>query len=274
ESLFLMQKEHPRLKKASKDELLKLLTSGVPSFSVTFSNNRQVFVESDVDAQFYTKIYNKLKSKIPNEISLYFIASGITHGNTGNCDQVREIVNMLVSKGATSVFGIIDWDLKNNGSQHVKVLGYEKRYSIENYIFDPLILVVYLLREKIVKDRSFFELKEDENFFDIKNFDFKKIQNIVDIFLKKIEGFVDIDNKNAMSIYYHNGISLNIPLWYLRYNGHDLEEKIKEAYPELRKFKKNELKMDIVNRVFDDLPDFISTDLVDIFQSLQSTSGT
>jgi ABC-type cobalamin/Fe3+-siderophores transport system ATPase subunit len=270
ESLFVMQKDEPRLKKASKDQLLKLLTAGIPSFSVNFSNNRQVFVESDVDAQFYTKIYNKLKSKIPNDISLYFIPSGIGRNTSGNCDQVKEIVNKLVPMGATSIFGIIDWDLKNNSNEHVKVLGHEKRYSIENYVFDPLILSAYLLREK-VKDRNYFGLSEDENYFDFRNFDSKRLQKIVDSLMDTIKPLISIDNESMMTVYYQNQISINIPIWFLRFKGHDLEEQIKEVYPTLKKFKANELKMDIVNRVIDDLPEFIPTDIVDLFQSIQNS---
>ena len=99
ESLYVMQKEEPRIKKRSKEQIMKLLTDGIPSFSIYADNRRQVFVESDTDASFYTKIYGKLKSTIQSDKSLYFISSGLTKNNTGNCDQVKKIVKTLSDFG-------------------------------------------------------------------------------------------------------------------------------------------------------------------------------
>ncbi len=48
-------------------------------------------------------------------------------------------------------------------------------------------------------------------------------------------------------------------------------QSLNYAPVKLKKFQKNELKMDIVNRVFDDLPEFIPIDIVDLFQSLQNS---
>jgi ABC-type multidrug transport system ATPase subunit len=150
ESVYVMQKlEQRRLEKTTKDKALALLTAGVPTLSIDYENRRQVFVESDYDVKNYEQIYKKLKDQLILEISINFIPAGV--GGKGNCDQVREVVNQLYKCGNKTAYGIIDWDLKNNENERVKVLGYGNRYSIENYILDPVLVVAFLLREKIIE---------------------------------------------------------------------------------------------------------------------------
>jgi ABC-type Mn2+/Zn2+ transport system ATPase subunit len=270
ESLYVMQKQEPRIQKKSKEQIMKLLTYGIPAFSIYADNRRQVFVESAVDADFYTRVYGKLKSVISNDKSLYFISSGITHNNTGNCNQVKEIVNILTRNGNQTIFGIIDWDSTNNGNENIVVLGLNQRYSIENYIFDPILLAAFLLREKI-KTREYFGLEESENYFDFPKFTKNKLQKIVDKIISDINSQDEQQSNNTLNIvHYNNGqISLEIPLWYLHHQGHDLENKIKKSYQELNKYKNSEsLKSEIVKKVIDDLPEFISMDFINLFQSL------
>ncbi|WP_375446313.1 ATP-binding protein [uncultured Fibrella sp.] len=270
ESLYVMQKDSPRIQKRSKEQLMKLLTDGIPSFSIYADNRRQVFVESEIDADFYTRIYGKLKKKIQSDKSLYFISSGSTRGNSGNCDQVKDIVNTLTRTGNQTVYGIIDWDKRNQGNERIIVLGQNKRYSIENYIFDPLLLSNFLLREKL-RDRSYFGLSDDESFLDFPKFSVAKLQGIIDIvisdIISKLENHSELP-QDKLSMYYCNGMSFNLPIWYLQYQGHDLEKVIKATYQELGKFQK--LKEEVVKKVIDDLPDFISIDILDLLQSLHN----
>ena len=63
------------------------------------------------------------------------------------------------------MYGIIDWDKKNNADNKVFVLGWQQRYSIENYVFDPIILANFILREKILKNEYFSLLEEDKHFY-------------------------------------------------------------------------------------------------------------
>ena len=105
--------------KTTKDKALKILTFGVPSLSITYENRRQVFVESKNDVTFYERIYEKLRDKLVDEISINFISSGIS--GQGNCNQVKEVVNQLTKYGNNFIYGIIDWDLKNNGNDLLKI---------------------------------------------------------------------------------------------------------------------------------------------------------
>jgi ABC-type multidrug transport system ATPase subunit len=148
ENLFVMNKTGQRIEKITKDKALRILTAGVPSLSINYENRRQVFVESKYDAFFYEKVYDKLRSNLINEVSLNFISSGVS--GAGNSDQVKDVVNKLSGYGNKFIFGIIDWDLKNTAANFIKVLGENKRYSIENYIFDPLLISALLLMDRLI----------------------------------------------------------------------------------------------------------------------------
>lgn len=66
---------------------------------------------------------------------------------------MQEVVDKLAGFGNRYIFGIIDWDSCNNENDYVKVLGKNKRYSIENYIFDPILIAAYLFRENMFRDK-------------------------------------------------------------------------------------------------------------------------
>jgi ABC-type branched-subunit amino acid transport system ATPase component len=173
-SIYAMYKDgNHRLKKVKKDTALAILTNGVPTLSISYENRRQVFVESEYDVQFYEQIYQKLKNRLSSEISLNFISSG--SGDKGGCDRVRAIVNDLSKHGNKTVYGIIDWDLKNKHTERVKVLGQGNRYSIENYIFDPVILAAFLLLEGCIT-REMIGLERNETDFDLRTFESDRLQ--------------------------------------------------------------------------------------------------
>lgn len=272
-SIFTIEGEtKKRIKKVSKDAALSLLTHGVPSLSVSHQNRRQVFVESNHDVSFYEKITEKLGHQIDPEISLNFIASG--KNGDGNCDQVRAIVNKLSRAGTDTVRGIIDWDKKNNGNDFIKVLGKNQRYSIENYIFDPILLAMYLLREKYIK-KSDVNLNENENHTHLIGFTNDRLQKIANWILAKIK--VHIDHSNNIDIStkcnYVGKRWIEIPNWFLHGKGHLLEEAIKNAFPNLKNEKyrgeEKSLKAAIQNKVIDDHHEFISSDLLDLLLDLQ-----
>ncbi|MGB3694923.1 MAG: hypothetical protein WA999_19595, partial [Spirulinaceae cyanobacterium] len=60
-----------------------------------------------------------------------------------------------------------------------RVLGENKRYSIENYIFDPILLITFLLREKLVT-REELNLKDNFIYTDILKLDNAELQLLID----------------------------------------------------------------------------------------------
>lgn len=277
EALYIVNKAGTRIEKSTKDKALKILTSGVPSFSVNYENRRQIFVESPNDVMFYEKLYHKFSNDLISDISLSFISSGESRTDKNgmkisNCDQVINITNILRSAGNNFVWGIIDWDLSNKSSDFVKVLGNGKRYAIENYLFDPILVAALLLREKIVT-RENLNLKENETYVDFKILKQDQLQFISDYIVTKVEQNTNPVDTIISETELLNGIKIKIPNWYLHHHGHSLENIIIDTFPKLKALKKRkeeQLKLDIINKVIDDIPELVPKDLLDIFKSIQT----
>jgi ABC-type cobalamin/Fe3+-siderophores transport system ATPase subunit len=269
ECLFLMSKSEPRLSKASKDAALSLLTSGVPTLSVLYENRRQIFVEGNEDARLYEQLCARLRAAgaLVPQVSLTFISSGIA--GTGSCDAVRTVVNSLRKGGNKFVFGIVDWDLKNVAAGGVMVLGEGRRYTIENYIFDPLLLGAFLLRDKVC---GVDELGCE--YVDVLKPDAERRQAVIDCVVQQVGAHIaGGHDASTQQVAYFDGSSARVPQWYLRIQGHALEEAIKKAYPPLNAYnnKSGGLKAQVVDKVVDDIPGLIPMDIVDLFLSIQNS---
>lgn len=277
EAIYIVSKNEPRVEKASKDKALRILTSGVPSFSVNYENRRQVFVESTNDVLFYEKLYKNLSELLESEISLCFISSGDSKTDKNgmkisNCGQVISITKALRAAGNRFVWGIIDWDTKNDSSEYVEVLGNGKRYSIENYILDPIFVSLLLYREKMVSNED-LGLEANENYMNIKKWDNSKIQLIADYTINKVKDKLQPTSETKISTQLINGYEIKIPDWYLHHQGHNLENLILEVFPQLNAIKKNReeaLKLAILEKVVDDLPELLPIDLVELFRKVQT----
>lgn len=268
QSIYAMYKtEQRRMQKVTKDKALSILTTGVPTLSIDYENRRQVFVESRYDVQFYEKLHEKLKDYLTPEISLNFIASG---GGNGTCDQVKDVVNQLKKGGNRTVYGIIDWDLKNCGNGRVKVLGKEKRYSIENYILDPVLIAAFLVREKLI-ERIEVGLSERETYVDFGTFDDTRLQQIADFIVEKVKPKIQSEvQDDCLLCQYLSRKTIKLPKWFLRIQGHKLEEILKDLFPKLKKFKQEpELKLEIISKVIDDFPSLIPYDILSLLKEVQ-----
>ena len=298
DSLYIIKKDKTSklLHHVSKDDALKELTIGVPSFSINYENRKQVFVESKYDAQYYGQLYDIFKNYLNNEISLNFIGSGdVQKDKNGqpisNCKVVIEITEKLRDAGNKSIYGIIDWDLAKNkvNNPYVITLGFYSRYSIENYIFDPLIVGIFLLKEKILKPEYFgfdnnFKLKS------LFNLDIENCQNIInkicdDIISKiKMENIITFINKNNADTINNeniciphtyktiNDFELNIPYFIKVLQGHQLEKYLLQIYPEFNAYSKGKedlLKKEFIKIVIEDFIEYTPKDLLDVFIEIQ-----
>lgn len=270
ESLYAMYKtDRGRMQKSTKDQALAILTTGVPTLSIDYENRRQVFVESHYDAQFYERLYEKLKAHLIPEVSLNFIASGA--GGQGSCGQVRDVVNQLQRAGSRTVYGIIDWDLTNSGNERIKVLGQGNRYSIENYILDPVLVAAFLFREKWI-ERSTIGLNDNETYIHFATFDSSRLQGIADFVVNKVKVYVPLaPGQDRLPCQYLNGQIISLPKWFLQIQGHQLESSLKETFQQLKRFQKeSQLKWEIIAKVIDDIPSLIPYDFVYLFKEVQS----
>lgn len=187
DSLYIIKKDKSSqlIHHVSKDEALKELTIGVPSFSINYENRKQVFVESKYDVEYYNALYNIFKDYLNKDISLNFIASGDVRKNSSgqgisSCDIVKDVTKILRNAGNNSVYGIIDWDLAKSkyDNPYVVTLGFESRYSIENYILDPLLISFLLIVEKL-KDYKYFGLNDKNKVSDLYKISFEECQLLI-----------------------------------------------------------------------------------------------
>jgi ABC-type branched-subunit amino acid transport system ATPase component len=265
-SLYVMRKSGPnRLQPIARDQALGVLTAGVPSLSVNYENRRQVFVESKYDVQFYSTLYEIVKPSLLPEISLSFIAAGL-EGNS-NCSQVQDIVEKLVNGGNKTVFGIIDWDTRNNESKSIYVLGKNKRYSIENYLLDPILLAALLLREKSIPP-TFLGTNPNISYINFAEFTELDFQKISDTIVSKI--LPDNTDSNTVEFRYHNGFKITVPSIFAHMQGHELEDKIKNAFPVLKRYHQApDLKAAVIKIVIDDYPQLVPLSIIEILMRIQ-----
>ncbi len=276
ESLFVVNKTGLKVEKTSKDEALRVLTSGVPSFSVNYQNRRQVFVESVNDVKFYEKLYNTLSPKLHKEVSLTFISSGDTKTDKNgmrisNCGQVEHIVTVLRNAGNNLVWGIIDRDKNNVDKAALRVLGSGNRYAIENYLFDPILLAALLVREKLISRES-VGLLPHQTHVDFQTFSQEQLQHVVDTVCGILVQKNNESNDKASECHLINGKIVYVPDWYLNHHGHDLETLIVNAFNqlgEIKRGKEDTLKLEMIEKVIDEIPELLSNDVLELFLHIQ-----
>lgn len=271
--------ENDSISVVEKDSAIAQLLDGVTQISLNPKNRRQVFVESQYDADVYQAIYSKLvhnSNIIDPKISLSFVSSGPkmpkqqlidkakqvfdikdeeilnefveSINGIGNCVQVIGQVESLVENENDSVRGIIDWDRKNHPSRNVSVLAKDYAYSIENVTLDPVCILLLLHIEKPDSFKMVDVCGSDMHWSDwLKDLDI--LQESIDRFILCVLGRA---NKRDSRLRYISGIELLTDSEYLMKNGHDLEKLVKEKYPGLNAFckkgKDGELKYSIVSK--------------------------
>ncbi|WP_338525211.1 AAA family ATPase [Pseudomonas batumici] len=268
EAIFIMTKEgRGRLKKTNKDSALSLLMSGVPSISISYENRRQVFVESHLDVQYYDHILRKIKSRLHPAVSLSFIAS--SDSKIGGCVHVKDIVGQLSKHGNPTIRGLIDWDTTNQPSDKIVVLGHNFRYSIENYILDPLLVAMLLFQDKSV-ERSELGLGEHEGSADILKMAQPRLQRIVDYIVDTVSCGASDAESVKIKCEYLGGQFVLLPKPFMLMQGHGFEDLLKSKFEGLKRYHRtNDLKATILKRVVDEFPSLIPLCLLEAFRELQ-----
>lgn len=275
QDIFVVENSEQRIRKCSKDEALSVLTAGVPSLSINYENRKQVFVESPYDVKYYDAIYKILSPYLNKEVSLNFISSGDARTNqngdpVANCSQVKHITQTMRNHGNKSCFGIIDWDLTNQETEEgILVNAFSQQYSIENCLLNPLFIGLLILG---LKTGSQDEI--NHRYISLDYNSAECLQEIHDWILNKISNQFKIQNQNKVSIQLINGVTINTPEWFTHHQGHELESKILNQISELNKVRQNKeekLKLEIINKIFDDFPLLVPTYFKDVFSKIQTS---
>lgn len=222
--------------KISKDEALKILTSFIPTLSIDYKNHKQVFVESPTDRYYYQTIFDRLNQEKNYPFKLYFISNGY---GKGNCQQVIDVVTEIRKSNNKTCFGVIDRDKSNTSTETIFVHGENSRYSIESYVYDPSYLMILFLEMDAMGVRNSLGLDVSFNEYKL-GLDQELLQKSIDWFFQTYYEKFNMSQglKDAKrEVEYYHGVKVMIPEWYLEFQGHDLEVKLKEAFKALQKFR-------------------------------------
>ncbi|MFH6957723.1 AAA family ATPase [Flavobacterium aquidurense] len=230
DSIYEMSRTEPRIKKSiSKNHSVSLLTSGL----IYVGEGTKYFLVEDLDdVNFYSYTNNQLSTEnlIDSSIPLVFIPAS-TKDKSGGKDVVQNWVNKLQDSGLINIVqGLIDADSGNTVSTGVYKID---RYSIENYLIDPIILFATLIdKEKnhVIDDIN-LSIGEE---YKLKSMPNEKLQKIADYFFNIIEPelhkyFKDFDpssESERVEITFANGSKLLYPKWILLRRGKTLLNEI------------------------------------------------
>lgn len=261
-----------------KDAAIAELLYGVDRISIQYRNNRQIYVESHIDARIYFKIYSMLRlwDELPiSHVSLSFIPAApklstklvkdihlaifpqaeagkldefvLAINGQGNCEQVIGAVETLVMEGNITISGIIDWDLKNQEVNNIHVLGEHVFYNIENAILNPITLGIYLLNffpERV--NLSDFGISDNIDLVSLYNAT-DQWQTLADAVTKSVLGGAEVSYD--VEVIFLNGAKIFFDKRYVHMNGHDLEGLVRRKFSFLNAFRsQNPLTVDVVTR--------------------------
>ena len=265
-NIYKMDKDIGRPIQTNKQSAIAILTRGVDSLRVSAESRRQVFVESQYDVYYYEKLSTYVKYK--SEIRPVFLApcGNKQKEKTTNCADVMSIVTTLVGLGNDLVYGLIDFDNENRKHiDRIKIMG--TRYSIENYIFDPIYIGFMLIRNKIKTDIA------DTNpqvyqYRNCGNLSSEQLQILINEIVEKL-GYTP--SEQQISYLTLSGKEFMVPQGFFLNKGHDLEAKMLSAWPELNAIKKNGsdiiMKKEFLEKVIDEYPEYLSIEIQDSLNS-------
>lgn len=259
--LYEMDRNEKIPQKVSKQRALSILTADIPSLRVSISNRRIVFVESSYDAENYERIFEQLNPRVGFEIQPAFYAPHNREGT--NCSDVIELINKLVE--TDGVYGVIDYDGHNCSSDKIKVMGDngERRYTIENYIFDPIFVGLAILRDGLASNAP----KIDYVHFD--EVDFSEKQGLIDWVMNEL----NLNSSSRVQYETISGEKFEINSDWVQFKGHELEDKILAKWPAFNRIKQkkgdNGIKSALLSSVIRDYPQYLSKDFVRLFEVLR-----
>jgi hypothetical protein len=207
----------------------------LPTLSIGYKNHKQIFLESPTDVFYFQNIFNTLNSQEKLNYKLYFISN---EKGKSNCEWVKEIVTKLREGGISKAFGIIDWDGKNTSTSEVLVHGELSKYSIETFLYDAVYLAILFLEANGANNiRTELAFSETYNQYNLSKENVERLQEIWIWLVEKLcKKFPFLSSVCDIEIKYYNGISLKVPNWYLKMQGHELETKLRACLPSLEKY--------------------------------------
>jgi len=228
-SIYEMSRVEPRIKKSpSRNHAVSLLTSGIVYVG---EGTKYFLVEDNDDVNFYSYIYNQLASEnqINSDIPLVFISAS-TKDKSGGKDVVQNWVNKLQESGLDNILnGLIDADSGNSTSQGVYKI---ERYSIENYLVDPIVVYAALIDKEKNPQLDDLNLNIGEE-YKLKSLSNENLQKIADSIIELIEPHLSnyfddfgISETERVEVVFLGDKKVLYPKWLLHRRGKTLLNEI------------------------------------------------
>ena len=231
DSIFEMSSIEPRIRKSpSKNHSVSLLTAGLVYVG---EGTKYFLVEDNDDVLFYSFVYSQLtiENKIDANIPLVFIPAS-TKDKPGGKDVVQNWVNKLKESGLVNIVqGLIDADSGNAVSEGVYKID---RYSIENYLADPILVYAALIDKEKNPAIEGLKLSVGEE-YKLKSLPAETLQKVADTIISIVEtelkkSFSDFDQETELErveVKFIGGTTLMYPQWLLNRRGKTI---INEVY--------------------------------------------
>jgi ABC-type Mn2+/Zn2+ transport system ATPase subunit len=273
-SIHIVSATQPGVHKTLKAKALNILTQGVPTLALSFEGRRQVFVESPVDAEVYSLLWQLLKAHCDTDRSLEFISPGIKNPKDNSdihtgCSVVNHLVKTLEAAGVSSTFGLVDWDAgRNKPDGRVHVLAAGKRDGIENVLLDPRLLLALILRTTKAKEKLAETLGlKGVSYLDYVALEQVKLQPMVDKVTAHVLGH---ESSPDTDVTYMDGVVLKLSSAYLTMDDHALAKLILEKIPSFMAFGNSEaaLMFQMIKSVVTDRPTLLPSDLIETLRPI------
>lgn len=230
DSIYEMSRLEPRIRKSpSKNHSVSLLTAGLVYVG---EGTKYFLVEDNDDVTFYSYLYNQLitENLIDANIPLVFIPAS-TKEKSGGKDVVQNWVNKLQESGLIKIIqGLIDADSGNVVSDGVYKID---RYSIENYLADPILVYAALIDKERNPQVLDLRLNVGEE-YKLKSLSNETLQTIADTIIatvepKMIDYFPDFNlstETQRIEVEFANGTKLMYPIWLLNRRGKTIIQEL------------------------------------------------
>lgn len=279
-SLYL--KRNLSLDKCGRSEAL----GAVAGFVVeAMKTARLVYVEDRADQEFYVAVDGLRKKTVGTQPTLVFqpiyagVAGANSAGGGGGCQAIVDRVEELRpgSMGGL-VRGLIDKDIGNDSASDIFVLC---RYSIENFLFDPLVVYMESVKasspipvpDSLKVGGANHEPLTPGQLPHLKELPLQHLQDIASAVTKALETELKAEHSNATTAgktrppfntattkvtYNSNTFSLTVPDWQLTARGKDFYPAAKRAFG--RRPRKDDLAFlfQAIQMLPDDLDTFMS----------------
>jgi ABC-type uncharacterized transport system ATPase component len=230
DSIYEMSRVEPRIRKsASKNHAVSLLTAGLVYVG---EGTKYFLVEDNDDVAFYSFIYNQLTidNQIDAKVPLVFIPAS-TKDKSGGKDVVQNWVSKLQESGLVGIVqGLIDADSGNIVSNGVYKID---RYSIENYLTDPVLVYAALIDKEKNQLIEGLKLSVGEE-YKLKSLPNETLQKVADSIISMVEPelhkyFLDFDasrETERIEVEFIGGAKLFYPKWLINRRGKTILNEI------------------------------------------------